>query len=211
MDIFIILMKLKNLKLQKNRTISGYRGGVALKKYIVLFLVCFLLGMALSIANANDKVAEISQLVSSYNSQAESDKIAQAVYQYSAKYEVDRRLVLAIAIQESDFRQIVVGQAQEIGIMQIKPTTGKQVSGEELLSLYDIKENIKAGVKYLRLCQQIMREYANDYVHLLELTATAYNRGPWRTINLLEKGVDPRNSYAAEVMGIRHRILTGNL
>ena len=183
-----------------------------MKKYIALFLICFLIGLALSVTiNASNKVAEISQLVSSHNSYADSDKIAQVVYEYSNKYEVDRRLVLAIAIQESDFRNDVVGEAQEIGIMQLKPTTGKQVSEDGLLNLYDIEENIKAGVKYLKLCEELVREYAEDYSHLLELTVTAYNRGPWRTINLLEKGIDPRNSYAAEVMGIRHRILTGNL
>lgn len=82
---------------------------------------------------------------------------------------VDPRLAVALAFSESGLRQNKIGDAGEIGIMQIKPSTAKLV-GFEKKQIMEADANIDAGLKYLK--QNIDR--FKDPV----LGAMAYNTGP---------------------------------
>ncbi len=75
--------------------------------------------------------------------------------QFAAEEGLDPGLVKALAYQESGWQQGVVSNTGAVGIMQIQPSTGywleTDVFGYDLdieMSAYD---NIKAGVRYLRI------------------------------------------------------------
>ena len=75
--------------------------------------------------------------------------------QFAAEEGLDPGLVKALAYQESGWQQHVVSYTGAVGIMQIQPSTGywleTDVFGYDLdieMSAYD---NIKAGVRYLRI------------------------------------------------------------
>jgi len=187
------------------------------KSISIILIVCFIFGITLGIVfNLNthaEKIAEINNLIENYNPNVENAiLITETIYNKSNKNNIDRRLVLAIAIQESDFRQNVIGDNEEIGIMQIKPSTGKDMeNNNELLNLYEVEDNLIAGIRYLKFCKNLMQGYASNYIELLELTATAYNRGPWRVMSKLENNINPVNNYAEEVLETRRLILAGQL
>lgn len=91
------------------------------------------------------------------------------------RHGVNPRLAAALAFTESQLRQskegkVIRGGAGEIGIMQIKPGTGK-LMGYELKTLMDDPDaNIDAGMKYLR---QSIDKFGDPV-----LGAVGYNAGP---------------------------------
>lgn len=159
------------------------------------------------------KINEIARLIKSYNRDAERVyEIATAIYEASETYNVDRQLVIAIAIQESDFNYRAIGRAGEIGTMQIKPSTAKMFN--ERVSITELKtpmKHIALSVQYLAFNQNVVRAHADTYDELLILTATAFNRGHGVTRRLLKANIDPTNRYANEVMNLRNEILQGTL
>ena len=82
---------------------------------------------------------------------------------------VDPRLAVSLAFNESGLRQNKIGDAGEIGIMQIKPSTAKLIGFDEK-QIKSLESNIDAGLTYLK--QNIER--FKDPV----LGAMAYNTGP---------------------------------
>ena len=82
---------------------------------------------------------------------------------------IDPRLAVSLAFNESGLRQNKVGDAGEIGIMQIKPSTAKLIGFDEK-QIKSLDSNIDAGLTYLK--QNIDR--FKDPV----LGAMAYNTGP---------------------------------
>ena len=70
-------------------------------------------------------------------------------------YGVDPRLVSAVIWVESRFREECVGQAGEIGLMQVTPTAAREWADENydglftVLDLFEPRLNIRAGTWYL--------------------------------------------------------------
>lgn len=91
------------------------------------------------------------------------------------RHGVNPRLAAALAFTESQLRhsqegKVVRGKAGEIGIMQIKPGTGKLL-GYELKTLMDDPDaNVDAGMKYLK---QSIDKFGDPV-----LGAVGYNAGP---------------------------------
>ena len=83
------------------------------------------------------------------------------------KYDVDKKLVMAVIDVESGFDAGAVSTAGAQGLMQIMPETGRDL---ELDNPFNPTENIDAGIRYLK--------------HLLDtfpdrrLAVAAYNAGP---------------------------------
>ena len=96
---------------------------------------------------------------------------------------VDPTLAVAIAFKESGLRTNAPrGASGEIGMMQVMPSTGKGLGyDEEKLSIP--KQNIKAGIEYLKLGLQASE---NDPT----LAAIYYNGGPG-AVEALKLGKDP--------------------
>jgi soluble lytic murein transglycosylase-like protein len=91
------------------------------------------------------------------------DQIVAAANQYG----VNPALALAVAKQESGFRQSAVGTSGEVGVFQIMPTTAAALGVNPL----DLSSNIDGGV---RLLKQNLDAYGGDPVAAL----VAYNAGP---------------------------------
>jgi soluble lytic murein transglycosylase-like protein len=75
--------------------------------------------------------------------------------QFAAEEGLDPGLVKALAYQESGWQQNVVSSTGAVGIMQIQPSTGywleTDVFGYDLDIEMSAHDNIKAGVRYLRI------------------------------------------------------------
>ncbi len=112
---------------------------------------------------------------------------------YGDRYDVDWLLMAAQGYQESRLNQSVRSHVGAIGVMQVMPSTGKE------LKVGDIKQldpNIHAGVKYMRWMMD--RYYADEPMTRLDkalFTFASYNAGPARIARLRtmtkQRGFDP--------------------
>jgi hypothetical protein len=105
------------------------------------------------------------------------------------RHGVNPRLAAALAFTESGLRQmqgdkVLRGGSGEIGIMQIKPATGKLL-GFDAAQLMDPDANIDAGMRYLR---QSIEKFGDPV-----LGAVGYNAGPDHPF-FLGKGDPPAQS-----------------
>ena len=82
------------------------------------------------------------------------------------KYGIDEKLVDNLAKAESNYRADAVSSAGAVGVMQLMPTTAKEMG---VNNAYDPQENIDGGVKYLK---NLLVKYNNT-----EQAVAAYNAG----------------------------------
>lgn len=108
------------------------------------------------------------------------------VERYSKLNQLDPHVTYAIVRKESAFRSDAASAVGALGLMQVMPQTGKQVAQQldvELPSrsgLFDVDLNLNLGSAYLR-------EMLNRYGGSLVLAAAAYNAGPARVEDWLER------------------------
>ena len=112
---------------------------------------------------------------------------------YAGEYEFDWLMVAAQAYQESRLDQSVRSRAGAIGVMQLLQSTANSVGISEI---YDVENNIHAGVKYLRLIRdQYFDDPDLDDMNRGLFAFAAYNAGPTRISRLRRKtaamGLDP--------------------
>ena len=97
---------------------------------------------------------------------------------------VDPAFVMAVAWQESGWRQEAVSSAGAIGVMQLMPATGEWVAGGilgEAANVHDLRWNIHAGVR-------LLRHYLDRYHGDRSLALAAYYQG--------ERATDIHGIYA---------------
>ncbi len=103
----------------------------------------------------------------------------------------ERPLVIAVARQESEFDVRAVSPAGARGLMQLMPTTAREVaqglglrySRQRLTA--DPRYNVRLGDHYL---SQLIERYDGSYV----LAVAAYNAGPGRVATWMKRNGDPR-------------------
>lgn len=95
-------------------------------------------------------------------------EITKMVQVAAQKYGVDPKLALAVAQTESNMTADAVSSAGAVGVMQLMPETARAMG---VRNVYDPRENIDGGVKYLK---QMLTTFNGD----IEKSVAAYNAGP---------------------------------
>lgn len=114
------------------------------------------------------------------------DKYKPIIKKYSKRYGFDWRLIVAQIVQESSFKEKARSRVGAKGLMQLMPTTAKEIS-QELDIQYIMKnprENITAGIYHLN---KQMRYFRNSKpVDRTRLALASYNAGPGRVFDAQE-------------------------
>jgi len=112
---------------------------------------------------------------------------------YGGQYKLDWLMMAAQGYQESKLDQNAKSHVGAVGVMQVMPTTGKDLKVGDIRK---VEANIHAGTKYMRL--MIDQYYANEPMSELDKTLFAfasYNCGPGRVRQLRAEakklGLDP--------------------
>jgi membrane-bound lytic murein transglycosylase MltF len=135
--------------------------------------------------------------------------LVQYFQKYGGQYDVDWLLMVAQGYQESQLNQNAKSRVGAIGVMQLKPATGKDMNVGDVTVT---EANIHAGIKYMRF--MIDRYYEKEPMTKLDkalFTFASYNAGPARVRQLrqeaAQRGLDPNvwfqnvESVAAEKVG----------
>ena len=133
------------------------------------------------------------------------DDLPELIVHESKKYGYDPLLLTAVIITESSFNNWARSNKGALGLMQIRPATGKELAAEVsvqwqgTLSLYNPETNIALGAYYLNKL----------YLHFgdLGLALEAYNHGPSRLKGYLKKGYRPTR-YSRKVFKHYGRLLS---
>ncbi len=105
----------------------------------------------------------------------------------------EQALVLALIRQESEFNDQAVSHADALGLMQLLPSTARDVAKRSGLGysraklVLDPGYNITLGRHYL---EEMVQRYGGTYI----LALTSYNAGPHRTDRWLKSNGDPRRT-----------------
>ena len=104
-----------------------------------------------------------------YDSSAQVNApFAEVIADAARKTGIDPRLVAAVARRESKFNPNAISPVGACGIMQLMPATAPYLG---INNIFDARENILGGAKYLRA---LLDTFHGD----LNLTLAAYNAGP---------------------------------
>ncbi len=108
---------------------------------------------------------------------------------------LERALALALTRQESSFNAAAVSSSNALGLMQLLPSTARDVAGR--LGVPFIQEKLTRDPAYnVQLGSQYLAEMLKRFGGSYELAAAAYNAGPNRVARWLEPASlgDPRSN-----------------
>lgn len=128
----------------------------------------------------------------------QASRISKTIIDEAHKNSLDPYFVMAVISGESSFNPLAIGPVGEIGMMQIRPSTGKWMAeilkskwnGEETLK--DPVKNIKLGVAYLAWLRAKFEGHGQLYL-------AAYNMGPKSVKSAVSRNVYPKD-YPIHVM-----------
>ena len=112
------------------------------------------------------------------------DQVDDLFRKYGDEYELDYLLLMAQGYQESRLDHRARSRAGAVGIMQLKPSTGKAM---KVGDVRELEPNIHAGTKYIRLLiDSHFADEALDDLNKVLFAFAAYNVGPKRLLSLRE-------------------------
>lgn len=131
-----------------------------------------------SLNRALEEAAALQSNITTHKTSTKS-QVLNVVNQISKKYNVDEKLVQALIKQESGFNPKARSKAGAMGLMQLMPSTAKNLGVQDP---YNMVQNVEGGVKYLK---SMLNKYNGNVI----LALAAYNAGP----NAVDKysGVPP--------------------
>jgi len=163
-----------------------------------------------------------AQYVKDAASESERQKflaLIQYFQTYGDRYDVDWLLMAAQGYQESQLNQAARSKVGAIGVMQVMPATGKDLSVGDIT---EVEPNIHAGVKYMRW--MIDQYYSKEPMTKLDQALFAfasYNAGAGRMSQLrketAKRGLNPNVWFqnveyvAAEKIGAETVTYVGNI
>ncbi len=120
-------------------------------------------------------------------------QLAELFRKYGDQYDMDYLLMAAQGFQESGLDQSVKSPVGAIGVMQVMPATGKDLSVGDISQL---EPNIHAGVKYMRwVSDQYYKDEPMTELDKGLFAFASYNAGPGRIRQLRreaeKRGLDP--------------------
>jgi soluble lytic murein transglycosylase-like protein len=131
---------------------------------------------------ARSAAAEVTEYLGHESNQSASARIVSANYrgpaaspgdidsaieQAAVRHNVDPNLVRAVVKVESNFNPNAVSRKGAMGLMQLMPSTARQL---KVKNPFDPEQNVDAGVRHLK---QLLESYGGD----IKLTLAAYNAG----------------------------------
>lgn len=136
----------------------------------------------------------------------EKERLVSFIGEESRRYGFEPELIMALISTESSFNTWSSSSKGAVGLMQIIPTTGRELAeinnivweGENEL-LFNPFMNIKLGVHYLSMLHLKFRD--------IELALTAYNYGPGNVRRWIEEGEALPAGYATKVMKYYEKFL----
>lgn len=117
--------------------------------------------------NEVNQIREYIQLRRPQATEKEAWETAAYILHYSKKYNVDPKVVVAMAAQESSFDRNALGALRERGMLQILPSTFR---GYGYGDIHDWRNTLEAGVKYYKMLE---KRYGGN----VTLAVSAYNAG----------------------------------
>lgn len=158
-----------------------------------------------STAKIGEKIPKINSLVYRWTKERLPNKfksqnkvLAQAIIDESLKHGFDPIFLMSVIQGESSFRPDMVGGVGEIGLMQIRPETGKWIAEKFNMkwngnnSLFDPVTNVRIGAAFLSFLRDRFDSHAQLYL-------AAYNMGQRNVDSALEKDIWPKD-YPQHVM-----------
>jgi soluble lytic murein transglycosylase len=171
---------------------------------VLLVVACCLIPLGvihISIFKKEYITKQITRHLKNENINIEDDTariISRVVYEESANYGLDYRLVLALMKIESNFKYGAVSSMGARGLLQVKPSLAKFIARDMGIrwegnrTLDEPDSNIKIGIHFF---SQLIKDFENIYTAL-----RAYNMGPTRVKELSQDNMQSTKGFPGLVM-----------